>query len=169
MASQKTLYGIIAVLIAIVVIVSGVAALYYYQYNQAESSNQSYISQLKALNVKYETSFFFDFGNGTNVWKNSTSIQPGWNAYVATQVITNGNLNATYYGPPLSEHFVTAIYNVENNDTQNTYWFFWTYNSTALWQTASVGPDLITVKNDSVFAWTYCSMNATTYAPDCTP
>ena len=135
------------------VIVSGFAAVYYYsRYNQAESQNETYLQQLKALDVSYDSHILIDFGNGTNVWYNDTHFQPGLNLYVATQVITGGQVNATYY-PSYSEHFVTAIYNVANSG--NNYWGIWTYNSTASWQMANVGADDLQIYNGSVYAWFY--------------
>jgi hypothetical protein len=155
---NKTLYGIIAILIAIVVIVSSVAVLYYYQYNQAESSNQTYVQQLRKLNVKYLSDILIDYGNGTRAWYNDTKVEPGWNLYVTMQLITNGKMNATYY-PVYSSHFVTSIFNVANTKTE--YWLIWTSNATSSWQMAQVGPDQLLMYNGSEYAWTYCGSNCT--------
>lgn len=149
----RTLYGIIALLLAFVLIFSGVAALYYYRYNQAEYANQTYVQQLKQLNVKYFSNILTDYGNGTKTWHNDTKVEPGWNLYVTTQVITSGHVNATYY-PQYGSHFVTAIYNLAN--TKDRYWLLWTYNATASWQMAQAGPDQLPMYNGSVYAWTYC-------------
>lgn len=161
----KTLYGIIAVLVAIVIIVSTAAALFYYQYNQVKSQNEAYISQLDKLNATYYTDALIDYGNGTNSWHNNTQVKVGSNLWDVTRLITNDNVTATCcaYG----EHFIEGIYGVEYNST--TSWFLWTYNSTALWQVAPTGPDDITVQNNTIFAWTFCGYNATTGNPDCTP
>lgn len=96
-----------------------------------------------------------DFGNGTRDWFNSTAIQPQWNLYVTMLVITSGNVNATYY-PSFGEHLVTGIDGVLNNNAQNDYWEIWTYNSTASWQPAAFGADLLPMYNGSVYAWAYC-------------
>jgi hypothetical protein len=149
----KILYGTIAMLLAFALIISGVAVLYYYQYNQAESANQTYVRQLKQLNVKYFSNILIDYGNGTKTWYNNTKVDPGWNLYVTTQLITNGHINATYY-PQYGSHFITAIYNVAN--TKTNYWLLWTYNSTAAWHMAQVGSDQLKMYNGSVYAWTYC-------------
>lgn len=158
MAQTKTLYGIIAILVAVVVIVSSFAALYYYQYSQAEASNKTYLDELKQLDVKYVSNILIDYGNGTMTWYNTTKVQPGWNLFVTTEVIINGNLNATYY-PQYASHFVTSIYNLAN--TNSEYWSIWTYNSTASWQMAQVGPDQLPMYNMSVYAWEYCGSNCT--------
>ena len=154
----KSFYMAITVMVALLVIVSAVAGLYYYQYSQAQSLNSSYVSELNRLNVRYLSDVLIDYGNGTRHWYNSTNIQPGTNFYVETQIITGGQINATYY-PEYQSHLVTAINNVGN--TNSLYWFLWTYNSTALWQQASVGPDLLPVTNGSIFAWSYCGANCT--------
>jgi hypothetical protein len=161
---SRTLYGIIAILIGIIVIVSGLAASYYFQYNQAESQNKTYVSQLHKLNVKYVSKVTIDYGNGTVQWFNDTNVQPGWNLYTLTLLVTNGNVNATCC--EFGSHFVQGIGGVQNTNTKD--WFLWTFNSTALWQTAPVGPDEITVENNTVFAWTYCGFDSN-YNPSCTP
>ncbi len=143
-------------MVALVLIASGVAGYYYFQFNQAESQNQTYVQQLRQLGVGYSSHILIDFGNGTRIWYNDTKFQPGWNLYVATQVITNGHINATYY-PQYAAHFVTAIYNVAN--TKSEYWLLWTHNATASWQMAQVGADQLQVYNGSVYAWTYCGSN----------
>ncbi len=140
-------------MVALLLLASGAAAYYYFQFNQAESQNQTYVQQLRQLNVAYSSHILIDFGNGTRTWYNDTKFQPGWNLYVATEIVTNGHVNATYY-PQYASHFVTAIYNVAN--TQSEYWLLWTYNATASWQMAQVGADQLQVNNGSVYAWTYC-------------
>jgi hypothetical protein len=154
----RTLYGLIAVLVAIIVIVSSLAGLYYYQYGQVVSENSTYVQELNQLNVKYLSNVLIDYGNGTRRWYNTTNVQPGTNLYVETQIIAGGNVNATYY-PQYQSHFVTAIFNVGN--TKTMYWLLWTYNKTESWQQASVGPDQLQVTNDSIFAWGFCGGNCT--------
>jgi hypothetical protein len=153
---SRSFYGIFAVLVALLIITSSIAGLYYYQYTQAEALNSTYVSQLKQLNVKYNSNIFVDYGNGTSHWYNVTNVQPGSNLYVETEIIANGQVNATYY-PEYESHLVTAINNVGN--TNSLYWLLWTYNKTALWQMASTGPDLLPVTNNSIFAWSYCGAN----------
>ena len=155
---SRNLYAVITILVALLVIVSTVAGIYYYQYGQTKAQNSTYVSELNRLDVKYLTSVFIDYGNGTKAWYNSTNVSPGTNFFVETQIITGGDINATYY-PEYQSHLVTAINNVGN--TNSLYWYLWTYNSTALWQQASVGPDLLPVYNGSIFAWSYCGANCT--------
>jgi hypothetical protein len=166
--SNRTLYGVIALLVATVIIVSSVAALYYVKYNQASTDNAVYVRQLEQLGVKYDANILIDYGNGTRDWYNSTSLQPGSNLYTATVLALNGNVNASYY-QQYQEHLLTGIGGVEQTSTKS--WFLWTFNpnnSTSPWQIAQTGPDLITIVNGGDYAWTFCGMDAN-YNPICTP
>ena len=107
-----------------------------------------------------------DFGNGTTNWFNDTAVEPGWNMYVTTLVLTGGNVNATWY-PEYSEHFMNGIDGVSNSNSPAMDWFLWTYNSTS-WQVAQTGADAVMVYNGSIFAWTYCPEDAN-FNPTCTP
>ncbi len=158
---------VIVVLVALLVIVSGVAVLYYYQYSQASSLNSTYVQQLKALKVDYTTDLVIGFGNNTWKWYNDTLVPPGSNLYTATIIATNGNVNSTCC--EFGSHFVTGIEGVQMTST--IYWWIWIYtkNTTSPWQTAPVGPDEMAITNDStVFAWTLCG-STPAGLPTCTP
>ncbi len=211
--SPKTLYGIVAVLLAGLIITSTFGVYYYDQFSQQSQAGNRYSSELSdattqynqlvsqynsalslynqtlallagtvgAVNTSlpiygeassqlsglwssylklkpqsahvYSADILLNFGNGTRHWYNNTQIQPGWNLYTATVVLTGGNMQATWY-PSFGEHLVNAIDGVSG--TKTNYWLIWTYNSTALWQKADVGADDIRVYNGSVLAWTFC-------------
>ena len=109
-----------------------------------------------------------DFGNGTKTWYNDTSVQPGWNLYVLTLILTSGRMDAQWY-PQYGEHLVTGIDGLANSATLNRAWFFWSWNATAKWQSPLVGADDLNVYNGSDFAWTYCRYDPSTFVPLCTP
>lgn len=155
----------IAVLIAIVIIVSSVGGLYYAKYAQVASDNSIYINQLHELGVKYSPNILIDYDNGTYSWFNDTSLAPGSNVYAATVLVMNGNVNASY-NAEFGEHLVAGIGGVESTNTQ--FWWLWTYNSTSSWQTASLGADQILITNGAIYAWTFCGMTAAGN-PTCTP
>lgn len=138
-------------------------------YQQASSQLSQlwgrYLSLKPASSSLYAADILIDFGNGTRLWYNETQVQPGWNTYVETVVLTRGDLQAQWY-PDLQEHLVSGMDGV--SDSQTMGWFLWTYNETASWQTSAVGADLLPVYNGSVIAWTYCGETAS-YAPECTP
>lgn len=161
----NTLYGVIAILIAVLIVTSSTTAYYYFQYGQQSSLKAKYVGELGRLNVKYYTNILVDYGNGTMRWYNNTSVQPGWNLYITMQVLTNGDMNATYY-PSYGEHFVTGLNGVQGTSSQS--WWLWSYNSTTSWQSAQTGADQIQVVNGSIFAWTFCG-STSSGNPICTP
>lgn len=114
----------------------------------------------------YTANIMVDFGNGTRIWYNNTQVQPGWNLYVLTIVITKGNMHSIWY-PQYNAHFVTGLFGLENSG--NNAWFIWTWNSTSRWQIAQYGADQLPVLNGSVYAWMYCAYNPTTFEPSCKP
>lgn len=166
MATQRTLTTIVVLLVAALLVSGTVAGYYALQYQRAESNSSLYLSELKTAQPTQQTNLLFVFDNGTRVWDNVT-VPTGSNAYIATVIATHGVVNATWYAAPLDEHYVTGIDNVQSTQVQS--WFFWTYNSTASWQVSQVGADDLIASNGSVFAWTYCSYNPSTYVPSCTP
>jgi hypothetical protein len=211
--SPKTLYGVIAVLLAGLIIISTFGVYYYNQFGQESQIQNHYASDLSdaatqfnqlasnydsalslynqtlallagtvgAVNTSlpiygqasaqlsglwtsylklkpqsahvYSADILFNFGNGTRLWYNGSQVQPGWSLYTETVVLTGGNMQATWY-PTFGEHLVKSIDGVSGTSTN--YWLIWSYNSTASWQKASLGADLLPVYNGSVYAWTFC-------------
>ena len=163
--NSKTLYGVIAVLVAIVIIVSSVGGLYYSKYSQVASYYSIYVSQLHQLGVKYTPNILIDYDNGTFSWYNDTSLAPGSNLYAATVLIMNGIVIASY-SAEFGEHLVTGVGGVENTNTE--FWWVWTFNATSSWQLAMVGVDELPITNGVVYAWTFCGMDSSGN-PTCTP
>lgn len=129
------------------------------------------LTKVKGGSEQYSVNMLLQYGNGTKRWFNETATQPGWNAYTVTLVALNGSVQAAFYPSigPHGDYFVTGIVGVNNAPSQNEAWLLWTWNSTQAWQLANTGPAEIPTYNGSVFAWTYCAYNPTTYAPLCTP
>lgn len=164
MVSHKSMYGIIAVLVATIVIISSAASFYYVEYNQVNAANSTYLRQLERLNARYSSDILIDYGNGSYTWYNDTLMQPGANLYTAIVLVTDGNVNASCC--EFGSHLVTGINNVQS--TQAKFWWIWTYNSTASWQTAQVGVDELTIYNNSIYGWTLCGSNPQGN-PTCSP
>lgn len=121
--------------------------------------------------LAYEARMLVEYGNGTRVWFNNTSVQPGWNAYVTTVVLLDGRVVAQWYpagyfgqGEP-GEHFVTGIAGVPQTATKS--WFFWQYGG-GKWSASVAGADELQIVNGTTFAWTLCSYDAG-YNPSCAP
>ena len=169
MASSRSLAIVIVVLLAGILITSTLAALYLYQYDQAEANASTYLNELKqssaagAKGLLGTTSIVIDFGNGTRQWYNGTAVQPGWNVYLVTVLVTRGHLNDSWY-PQYGEHLVNGIEGLQNSG--KAAWFLFSYNSTSRWQPASLGADEVLASNGTVFGWGYCGVTSS-YSPAC--
>ncbi len=126
---------------------------------------QTYLGLKPASTTLLQNDVLINFGNGTRVWYNNTRAQPGWNFYVETVVVENGNVVAKWY-PQFGSHLVSAIGGVSS--TQNKFWFVWTFSRAASWQQAPVGADQLMVLNGSTFAWTFCQVDQN-FNPTCKP
>jgi hypothetical protein len=86
------------------------------------------------------------YGNGTMQWYNETAVPSSWNAYALTMYLAKCNVQAKFYGPPLNEHFVTAINGVSNQGSFS--WSIWMFCQHAIaWEYSQVGVDLIALAN----------------------
>jgi hypothetical protein len=225
LVSKGMFYGVVVVFVALLLITSTLAAVYYADYQQELSADQRHqdelslsISSYNALLVLYNAglndynqtlsllagavsnlntstpayrtaasdlaslwssyqvlahgdgqkplvyrvSMLVDYGNGTARWYNDSATQPGWNAYVATLVLLDGNLQATWY-PQFGEHFVTGVNGV--NQTAAKSWFIWDFTG-GKWIPSSSGSDYLPVDNGTTFAWKLCGYDAN-FSPTC--
>jgi len=164
--SSLSLYNeTFALLVGTIAVVNTSLPIYQQASSQLSQLWSRYLSLRPASSSLYAADVLIDFGNGTSVWHNGTQVQPGWNMYVETVVLSRGDLQAQWY-PEYQEHLVTGIDGV--SDSQTMGWFLWTYNETASWTTSQLGADLLPVYNGSVLAWTYCG-ESSSFAPECTP
>jgi type II secretory pathway pseudopilin PulG len=112
----------------------------------------------------YGVHMLVNFGSGTRRWYNDTATQPGWNGYVVTLVVLNGNVQATWY-PLYGEHLVTGIGGVSQSTTKS--WFLWSFTG-GKWASSQTGADQLHINNGTSFAWALCSYDAN-FNPTCTP
>ncbi len=154
-----------ALLVRTIAVVNTSLPIYQQASSQLSQLWSRYLSLKPASSSVYTAYILIDFGNGTRLWYNDTMVQPGWDMYVETVVLSHGDLQAQWY-PEFQEHLVSSIDGVPNSPTMS--WFLWTYNATASWQASQVGADLLPVYNGSVLAWTYCG-ETPSYTPTCTP
>ena len=95
-----------------------------------------------------------NYGNSTIKWYNQTSISGSENFYDLTVSLVGGNIEAQFYGPPLNEHFVTAINGVKNHSPY--FWTIWILcQRQNAWEVSPVGADAILVGNGQTLAWAY--------------
>jgi len=92
-------------------------------------------------------------------WYNETAVPSSWNAYALTMYLAKCNVQAKFYGPPLNEHFVTAINGVSNQGSFS--WSIWMFcqNKNA-WAYSQIGIDLISLVNGKTLAWDYGSSSS---------
>jgi hypothetical protein len=104
------------------------------------------------------------YGNGTMKWYNESGIPSSWNAYALTMYLAKCNVQAKFYGPPLNEHFVTAINGVSNQGSLS--WSIWMFcqNKNA-WAYSQIGIDLISLANGQTLAWIYSPSSSSNPRP----
>jgi len=227
LVSKGAFYGIVVTFVALLLISSALALVYFNEYQQEVAQNNSYVGELntalasyRSLSGSYNTSLsgygtalsllttaianlntstpayrnasvalatlwtsyqklasfsgrralvyavnmLVDFGNGTRRWYNDTRILPGWNGYVASLVLLNGNVQAAWY-PQYGEHLVTGIDGVPQ--TASTSWFVWQFGHGG-WTPSQTGADQLRINNGTVIAWTLCGYDIN-YNPTCSP
>jgi hypothetical protein len=163
--SASLLNQTISLLVAALEVVNTSLPIYATASAELSSLWSEYLALRPAKALLYGADVAFEFGNGTRVWFNGTEVQPGWNMYMATVILTGGNMKAVWY-PQYQEHLVTSIDGVPNTGDRS--WFLWTYGTNGSWEAADVGADFVPVVNGSAYAWTYCGYTAS-FAPDCAP
>src|SRR5690242_13538440 len=88
-------------------------AYYYYQ------KSSTCADPCQGPTVTVET--MLNYGNGTSQWINKTEISSDWSFYQLTSSFAK--VQATYYGPPTSEHLITGINGVQSNGEY--FWSLW--------------------------------------------
>src|SRR5437667_11461348 len=98
--------------------------------------------------VSVET--LINYGNGTSQWINKTNVPPDWNFYQLTNSITR--IEATYYGPPTSQHVITVINGVQSNPQH-----FWSLSAicqkSKTWLATNDGAHANHLTTDHTLAW----------------
>jgi hypothetical protein len=119
-------------------------AYYYYQRSSAcPSPCQGPVAAVETL---------INYGNETIQWVNKTDVPSDWNFYQLTNSITR--LEATYYGPPTSEHLITGINGVRSNPQH--FWSLWAVcQKSKAWFATNVGADAIHFTTYHTLAWYY--------------
>jgi hypothetical protein len=103
-----------------------------------------------------------NFGNSTSKWINESRVPIGWNFYNLTLYVANGNIDSTYYGGILNEHYINAIDGVRQDGT--SFWHLWQYcNKDLAWSYSNVGADQIRLVDNQTLAWYFDSFSS--YGP----
>ena len=103
-----------------------------------------------------------NFGNSTSKWFNESIVPLGWNFYNLTMYIAKGNVDSTYYGTPLNEHYINAVDGVRQDGS--SFWHLWQFcNTDQAWAYSNIGADAIILSNGQTVAWYFDSFGS--YAP----
>lgn len=131
--------------------------------NCTENSQQS--------SSKAVVNLLIDFGNGTRLWFNNTSVPISDNFYTVTGQDVHGNLGAEWYGYPLCAHFVHEILGRGCNDQAGScrsYWSLWIWNTGKdCWKYSAAGADLVTVSSNSMVAWYFTNSDPDSFPQHC--
>jgi hypothetical protein len=96
----------------------------------------------------------FNYGNGTSIWINNTSVPSDANFFNVTTLVTRGNIGAVFFAS-FGSHFVYSINGVgcpASNIFCDQAWGFWTLDGIC-WDLPSVGVDQVTVSQATTVAW----------------
>lgn len=96
----------------------------------------------------------FNYGNGTLVWVNNTSVPSNWNYYNVTNLVTSGDIGAVFFSS-FRSHFVYSIHGVgcpASNIFCDQAWAFWTLDGIC-WDLPFVGVDEVPVSQATTVAW----------------
>jgi hypothetical protein len=144
---EHRVFFVVLLLVAAVIIAVQGGSYYYYQQSLSVACSNSCLSVETLIN----------YGNGNSQWINRTNIPSTWNFYDLTNNITK--VQATYYGPPTSEHFVTGINGVQSNGQY--FWSLWAVcEKSNAWIATNVGADAIHFTTYHTFAWYYQVANS---------
>ena len=146
---HKAFFGIL-ILVGAGIVAFQTSAYYYYQ-----KSNSACPSPCERPTVNVET--LINYGNRTSQWINKTGIPADWNFYQLTTSIVK--VQATYYGPPTSEHLITGINGVESH--QQYFWSLWAVcQKSGAWIATNVGADAIHFTTYHTLAWYFQATNS---------
>lgn len=135
-------------LLACVVTVSLMMLVFVPASAKAQTATSTIGSGVATVNV------LLNYGNGTSVWYNNTSVPSNSNFYNVTTLVTNGNFGAVFFAS-FGSHFVYAIKGVgcpASNIFCDEAWGFWTLNGIC-WDLPSLGVDQILVSQAKTVAW----------------
>ncbi len=101
-----------------------------------------------------------NYGNGTAVWYNGTSVPIDSNFFNVTTLVTNNNTGAIFFAS-FGSHFVYSINGVgcpASNPFCDVAWSFWTLDGIC-WDPAQVGVDQVSISQATTAGWTLTTVN----------
>ena len=115
-----------------------------------------------------QVSLLIDVSDDDVRWFRDVEVSKGTDAYEFTEIVAEGDLESTYNAAFFS-HFVESLIGVTNEGSN--YWliFLWS-DSQKHWEPLPVGPDLFSLKDGHVLAWSYTDTSVEpSHLPSVTP
>jgi len=108
----------------------------------------------RVLGGEIKVKILVDYGNGSKVWYNDTTINNGDNLFKAMMKVLKVTYTTYQYGV-----FIESINNVRNDPSKNMYWIWWRWDSEKkIWVLGSMSCDKYIPVNGEVFAWKYSNV-----------
>lgn len=121
---MKGAVWIIAALLLVWAVATTVAGSYYYvEYTKYQRISHDLEQKLGEVSIFVNIAI--DYGNGTRVWFNETTLPIGATVFNATVKVANPEPDPQY-----GESFIIAINGVTQKENENTYWIWWIWDET---------------------------------------
>ena len=116
----------------------------------------------------YAVSMLIESGPNDARWFRDVQVPQGFDAYQVTELVTEGELEATWYAS-LRSHYVESILGLKSQGDNSWIIFLWD-EFEEQWAPLPVGADWFSVKDGHTLAWAYTDTGQDPYAvPSRTP
>ncbi|MEM1515707.1 MAG: DUF4430 domain-containing protein [Candidatus Bathyarchaeia archaeon] len=135
-------------LLCLLIVAASLATYYYNESVYFKGLYEKASSDLKKMTMK--VNICIDYGNGTVVWYNSTSVPRETNFLMATKIIAE--VEGIEY--PGMGTFVTSINGVKNEGGRYWMWYVWVPEK-GDWELGPVASDKYILHEDDTIMWRY--------------
>ncbi len=144
---MKGVWVLAALLLTWAVASTTLGSYYYTEYVKSQRLSQDLKQKLGEVSISVNMAI--DYGNGTRVWFNETTLPIGATVYNATVEVANPEPDPKY-GPS----FITAINGVRQNENENKYWIWWIWDETQnKWAPGPVADNEYALSNGQNVIW----------------
>jgi hypothetical protein len=136
-------------LLCIVILSSYFAAFYYTEHERYQQLYSKTLLELQRYEPYMFVNLLINYGNGSQVWHNSTLVSRQADLLNATRIVAEVGYTLGQWGA-----FVTHINDVGGDP--NTFWVYYAWNSTSTsWDYGLVPADLYILQEGEILSWTY--------------
>ena len=136
----------VVITITIFVILLSLIGLFVYENQLGNYSNDgNYVNEVIQIN------FIINFGNGTSLYYNNTSVSNNASMLEITKNAVNGQMDSQYYAE-FDAYFINEIFGVEGNN--EFIWTAWSFGC-CKWELLDIGSNLYYPKEGQTIAWYY--------------